>query len=368
MDRISAAENLMIEASTATWRLLAYDENGEADEIVKAVANAPLVYSIPFANTRHLPVNGVLPIKYIRNVVLGWSYQDDAWHLGLLLSQNIADVRGSRWCELANWPEPDSNVFQDLAYQAGESLANVLNIPFNFIPPRPDSLQKVAQQHAKPPQLPDLPLNIGTWMLDRAEDGLDLVRTRSWLMAKIRRIAWYIILIIVYAVLSIATIKTDLALPNAGTMLPSPEYLPYLGLGIMVILIFMTLYQIYDLMILPNHIKVERGSIKGLRNNNTKWEKSTTDIQSVYITHIIERKRSKSFIKHGEINLFNYAGKFDHLLEQAEQDNEAAPEAQAETYVAPLQGDTELSPLQGIGLHIAHKLGDLPCIYDQRVK
>ncbi|RMG70259.1 MAG: hypothetical protein D6711_17780 [Chloroflexi bacterium] len=369
MERISAAENLLIETSPSIWRLLAYDENGEAKETVKAVANAPLIYNASFANTRHLPANGALPTKYICQVVLGWSHQDEAWHLGLLLSQNIADVRGSRWCELVNWPEPDSNVFEGLAYQAGEALANVLQIPFNFIPPRPESIRRPSQQ----PQsmtLPDLPINVGTWELTSSDNKLELIRTRAWRWSKYRQIAWYVILMVIYAVLSIATIQADLALPNAGTMLPSPEYLPYLGLGIVGILFLMTLYQLYELLFQPNRIEVQPGSIRAFHNHTPRWHKTSDELQAVYVTHVIEHKRRRFIIKHGEINLLSRQGKFKRLLEQAEREDELAPnpDTAVQEFVAELNTASPLTPLQGIALHLAHTLGDLTCIYDQRTK
>src|SRR5690606_40996963 len=53
--------------------------------------------------------------------------------LGLLLEMELAQERGSRWCEIAHWPDPSTTVFQELAARAGESLAQVTTRPFHLV-------------------------------------------------------------------------------------------------------------------------------------------------------------------------------------------------------------------------------------------
>ncbi|MGV2436204.1 MAG UNVERIFIED_CONTAM: hypothetical protein LVT10_16085 [Anaerolineae bacterium] len=50
-------------------------------------------------DTRFLPKNGELQTRYIERVVLGWSAEDEKWHLGLMFAEKLAQARGSRWCD-----------------------------------------------------------------------------------------------------------------------------------------------------------------------------------------------------------------------------------------------------------------------------
>ncbi len=194
-NRISAAENLIIQADADQWQLFQYDELGTEREQLRIFRDEPLRFSADFALTRRLPAAGKLPAKYVRQVVLGWSPGDQAWHLGLLLASDIAGIRGSRWCEIANWPEPDPVVFEDLAKQAGRDLATVLSVPFSVVPPKPGQQAPPAE----PAQLPDLPINIGTWTLDQAgEDLIELRRARRWGPTGSARDLWDRLLSVVY--------------------------------------------------------------------------------------------------------------------------------------------------------------------------
>ncbi len=135
MSRISAAQNLTIEIEDNRWRLLT---NGDGPErvLVEAAPGEPLRYIPLFASKRHLPDIGVLPIERVQRVVLGWSGSDGAWHLGLMLDPDLAEMRGSRWCEMAHWIDPDRSLYGRQATEAGESLAESIAKPFNLIPPR----------------------------------------------------------------------------------------------------------------------------------------------------------------------------------------------------------------------------------------
>ena len=121
MDRISAAGNLTIEVKPESWRLIV---NGNSQErvLVEVSPGEPIRYIPTFAAKRRLPDTGKLPIENIQRVVLGWSNEDESWHLGLLLTPELASARGSRWCEIARWPDPDVNVFSDIAHTLADQL------------------------------------------------------------------------------------------------------------------------------------------------------------------------------------------------------------------------------------------------------
>jgi hypothetical protein len=363
VNQISAAENLTIESDDTFWRLLVHNEAGQRTEILRAAPGEPLIFSSDFALTRRLPSIGRLPAKYVRQVVLGWSHEDDAWHLGLLLARDIADIRGSRWCEIANWPDPDPIVFAELARQSGEALANLLDIPFNIVQPRAGA---EGQSQAIERPLPELPIDLGTWRLEDNTTQLTFVRSRKWFFSRYGRIAWYSLLAIVYIVLSVTTLENNLALPNSGVMLPSPELLPYLGIVAALASLVVVLYTAIEILRVPNQIVVDDSAITALKGKSKRWQKPIDNVEAVYVTHVLKRRRQRAMVDHGEINLFKHNGSFDRLIEQAQRDNEEMPSI--DDAVTPLTVDDNLTDLQKAGLHLAKAMGDKPIWYDQREK
>src|SRR3954467_12171725 len=102
MPQIFAANNLSIKIDNNSWSL----HNGRADATQPIVAATPdgLSYQAAFASARRLP-DGHLPVLDIAMVVVGWAVEDSSWHLGVLVSPELAQTRGGRWCGLARWGE-----------------------------------------------------------------------------------------------------------------------------------------------------------------------------------------------------------------------------------------------------------------------
>ena len=293
MNRISAAENMIIETGPDSWRLIASGEAGEERGLLEATVDRQVRYTEAFARSRRLPAEGRLPAPYVVQVVLGWSANEETWRLGLLLAPDIADPRGSRWCELARWPDPEATVFEDLARESGMGLAQILNRPFNFIPPqrRPETAPEPE------PPLPGLPLTIGGWSLESgANDTLAFIRSGKWSRRRMTRAVWYTFWMIVYVVLSVTTLNSDLALPNAGAMLPNPDLLPYLGLATAVGLILMILYTLYELLTAPDRIEVDprTAQITALRSGRQRWRVNAGEIESVYVTQVVNKRVSEA--------------------------------------------------------------------------
>lgn len=366
--RIGAAENLTIEYEPGVyWRVLISDETGTRRKLVEALKGRSLRYGATFASTRRLPGVGKLPLNYVWQVVLGWSRDDEAWHLGLLLARDLADARGSRWCEIARWPDPETNVFERDAEEAGRALAALLDRPFNMIQPRKVRAEEVP--------LPELPLDIGQWTLEQVSaTTLQFKRARGWVFSKWMRIAWYTFLIVVYLVLSITTLNSQLALPNAGTMLPNPELLPYLGLASAALLLVMIVYSIYELLSRPNRIVVDgdQHRIVALRGNKARWERYLDELQSIYVTQVVNRRGARRTIYHGEINLHLGGNTFHQMVQAPQQDEEVdtvvSDNGRAQDAVFPLSQSAVTSDLQAAGVYIAKVLGGLPVWYDQRTR
>lgn len=358
MERISAGGNLTIENDPIVWRLIANGNNNEPHILVEAEMGKPLRYKPAFASKRKLPSSGTLPLDTIQRVVLGWSHEDESWHLGLLFEPSIAEPRGSRWCELARWPDADTSLFNDVAAQAGRTLARTIARPFNLIEPDTAPARPAAPP---PPPLRALPLEFDQWTLYR-QSALQLVRSGQWTRARVIRLIWYAALAVIYFVLSIMSLRGIIALPK-------PEFLPYLGLAVGVFLIIIMLYTLYQLLNQPGRVVVQPEGVRGLRGRSTSWRIEKDVIDSVYVSEVVNRKGKKRVIYHGEINLYLKNGYFQPILHQpqsVEDDNPPKPE-DAEEGVIPLSLYNAQSDLQMAGLYVAQAL-NVECRYDRRVK
>jgi hypothetical protein len=355
MNRISAAGNLTIEIAPDQWRLIA---NGNFQErvLLEAASNQSLRYIPAFANRRRLPDNGELANSSIQRIVLGWSQQDESWHLGLLLGPEIATDRGSRWVELASWPDADATVFRQLATDAGRHLGIVLASPFSLVEPQ------VKEPEPEPlPPLRPLPLEFDDWTL--VEEGtLRFNRASGWQRPGLRRVIWYGLLVIVYVVLSIVTLMTPVALPK-------PEWLPFLGLGVAAVLLGLVIYTIYRLLTDYDHVVLDdsRRSIVGRRGETERWRVDNVAITALYVSEVVKRKGEKRNVLHGEINAHLQDGGFRNLLTQYQptEDTHTPPDTVVEDGITPLTARNATTDLQHAGLWISQSLG-VPSYLDIR--
>src|SRR5258708_7136131 len=159
MPTIVASNNLTIQFENNVWSL----QNGQGDSapaIIQAQQNG-ISYRPAFATARHLPTEGRLTGDHITMVVVGWAIEDSSWHLGIMVTPEVAQSRGGRWCGLARWNHYDG----ESAKEAGRALANTLNKPFPLVPPpeaRPDRQDSAAAAtsfvpHPPPPEAPPSP-------------------------------------------------------------------------------------------------------------------------------------------------------------------------------------------------------------------
>ncbi len=366
MPRISAAENLLIEFSSQVWRLVS-TLDGTPKALLQATSDdSELYYSPRFGTTRRLPTTGKLDYSQIAQVVIGWSPDDEAWHLGVVLTADLAESRGTRWCALAHWPDPDIHIFEGEAVKAGSGLASVVNAPFYHAPAKPKEAPKAVP-------LPDLPLQFGIWSMDENVEGvLELRRDSSWARQKVMRIGWYSLWLAIYLVVSVLTITSDIALPNAGTLIPNPQWLPYLGLVVGILLVGLILQQIYHLRTQPDNYVVDpqRNQITARWGNGVRWSMTDVQVQSVYASEVIKKKELPLTVQHGEINLHLGGGKFRHMLEQDDEIVVKSADAVAamQSEILPLERQSVVTDLQRAVVHIAHAMGEIPAWYDARVK
>lgn len=377
------------------WRLLVNGDNNER-VLVEAAPGEPLRYMPTFGQRRRLPDTGILPTLYIQRVVLGWSVKDESWHLGLVLEPELAEARGSRWCEVAHWPDPEHDLYVDVASRAGEGLAQVVTRPFDLIPPRTDSTPAPAATAvpapaarpyepapyapaipaqpapayappAPPRPLPALPVRLDEWELTQTSaDTLEFKRSGAWARGKMLRVLWYTLFIVIYLVLSITTLQGRIALPK-------PEFLPYLGLASAAILFLLAVATLLRVGRTPNRIVVQSGhGIAGLRNRSERWRMTPAEIDSIYASQVVGRKlrHEKRTIHYGELNVLLTNGKFRFLLANSQVEEKpvaVAEDTPAQEGITPLTSNDVESSVQTAAAHVARVLG-VPVWYDQRLK
>ena len=376
MTRIAVSENALVDYGENRWRLIQLDEDATPTLLVEVRAGKNFRYDEYFATTRALPPLGEVAAHDIGQVVLGWSDEEAAWQLGMTLSPDLSFTRSSRWFEVLRFANLDA---EQAARQVGQALADMLGRPFVASSPEmadePESMSLV-----------DLPLDLGTWQVhgqrqsDEAKTkgrALRLIRTPSWLNAKVRGIAWYGVLAAVYAWVSLSTLGSDLALPNAGTLIPDPSLLPYLGLVVFILLLLQIIRQLWHIQHEPDTLLIDAAdqSISALRGDHTLWQVGADRVQSVYASELVKKRGKRSIIFHGEINLHLVDGKFRRVLMEIDKRSDSLlpgidvqKDKQRPAGVSILPADSVATALQAAALHIAIALGDLPVWYDRRFK
>lgn len=323
----------------------------------------PLRYVPAFGSTRRLPDTGILPTQYIQRVVLGWSNEDESWHLGFLLEPELARPRGSRWCEIVNWPDPDGQLFGPAAHEAAETLAQTMERPFYFVPPQPAE-QPIRRAAALPP----LHAKIDNWSVALNSSGqIEATLTHHEARSRITRGIWYVLLSIIYFALSGLTLASGIALPR-------PEFLPYLGLAAAVLLLMFAVRAVFFPKKLVDRIVVhpEAKAIRGLAGGVDRWRFEADDIQAVYVSQIVQKPKANGTqaLPYGEINLQLAGGRFQYVLHQGPTEltqNLIAFDGSESDGVTGLDVEDAHSSLQVLALHIAAMLG-VPCLYDHRTK
>lgn len=374
MPRIAVSANSLVDYSSDRWRLIQVDDPAKPKLVVEAKTGLPFRYNGYFAVSRDLPESGEILEADLGQVVLGWSNESSSWQLGLTLSPEISLARSSRWFELLRFTDSDAAAREADAIQLGTALANTLGIPFastasGAIAPEPEP---------EPIALEPLPLDLGLWRLERGVEGeLRLERKARWLRAKQRQIAWYGLLTVVYLWVSFATLASELGLPIAGTLIPNPAWLPYLGIAVAVLLLLAMARLLMIILREPNSIVINpyEKTISAARGNRQLWKVSAGGVQSIYASELVKKRGRKPTVFHGEINLHLLDGRFMPILIDKEKIVDALlvgrdPGADKErpTDVHALEPDAVSTALQAAAIHIGDCLGELPVWYDRRLK
>lgn len=380
MSRIAVLPNQLVDYSDEAWRLIQLDNRAKPKLLLEAKSGTPLRFSGAFAVSRDLPETGEVLVDDLGQVLLGWSRQSTSWQLGITLSAEISLARNSRWFEVLRFTDEDPDRHEAEARQLGEALAAMLGIPFI-------ARDEIKEQAAAPQPVPlaELPLDLGMWWLERAEAGgeLQLRRQSRWQSARRRQVAWYALWMVIYIWVALATLGSELGLPNAGTLIPNPDWLPYLALVVAALLLLQILRQLWVGLRRPNIIVFNANdkAIRGLRGRSQRWQISAGGVQSVYVSEVVKpagRGRlpftgsAHSVFHHGEINLHLLDGSYvTVLLDQVKRTYPLLPgaaEEDREDGVSALEASQASTALQMAALHISRALGELPVRYDRRNK
>ena len=379
MTKITVSEHFVVDCSDEQWRLIRINDQEEQNARVTVKADGGFCYDSYFATTRALPDEGEISVDDITEVALGWSYKTDAWQLGIVLSPDLSAARPNRWCEVLRFIDPDMSVYEQDARRVGQALAEVLDRPFVNRPP-------VTAPPPEPIPLADLPLDVGIWRLQAgtaagasgpAPDEVRFVRSKSWIRAKMRQIAWYVLLAVIYVWVAAASMSSELALPNAGTLIPDPQILPYMGIGVAVLLILLIGQRVWHLLREPDTILISsyERSIIARRGRKVRWKVNANSVQSVYVSELVKKNSRRPAVYHSEINLHLVKGRFQRVMvEDAKLTDALLPGADPQSEQYRAVGVTVLDPeqastaLQAAAIHISVCLDGLPVWYDRRYK
>lgn len=378
MTRIAVSANALVDYSPERWRLIKVEDPKAPKLVLEAKRNAPLRFDAYFAASRDLPESGEVLEADLGQVVLGWSNESESWQLGLTLSPEISLARSSRWFEILRFTHPDPAFHEENASKLGKALAQALDIPFAST-----EAGIKAEPAPEPISLVDLPLHLGMWRLQPADergegDGqLRLLREKRWLQARLRQIAWYGLWTAVYLWVSIATLNNELGLPIAGTLIPNPAWLPYLGLVVAALLVLAIARQVMIIWREPDALLIHpwERSVGAWRGGKQLWKVKSGSVQSVYASEVVKKRGRRPTILHGEINLHLLDGSFLSLITDREKivdallpGNDPTAEKQRPEGVLALEPAEATTALQAAAIHIARSLGELPVWYDRRLR
>ncbi len=340
MPTIAASNNLTIQFENHVWSL----QNGQGDSappIVQARQEG-IAYRPAFATARHLPPDGHLAGDHITMVVVGWAVEDSSWHLGIMVTPEIAQSRGGRWCGLARWNHYDG----ESAEEAGRALAETLNKPFRLVPPpepeaetvEPEPVAAVDSAYSPtygqvygqtydqnpatadtialspvqypttpaPASLPEidslppvslmpLPITVGDWTMDEDDSGLVWQRSHSWRNRQLVNGIFLLVLTVAFAALSIGAQFSVFAPPQ-------PDWLPLVGFVLTALMLILSIRQFLVLtragvVLIDNQQRLVR-LVRGYgRTRNGMMKASRTLVQSPYegldyvlVSHVLGRR------------------------------------------------------------------------------
>ncbi|MBK9121925.1 MAG: hypothetical protein IPM16_02215 [Chloroflexi bacterium] len=361
---VSADQSVSVELHPDRWVAVDLAE-GLRRVIFEAVIDGTLTSSPQFNRLQKLPAGGVT-LNELKSVVLGWSPTLMAWQLGFVVKPELAAQRMSRWVELVRWQDEDGARHNLAANRAAQALARVTRLPLKVIPPKALPSDDAP---AEPVPLPPLPIDLGTWELHQAGDVLEFALAGRWRRSRVGRILWYGLWTVVFIAVSVLSLTVELALPNAGTLLPAPHLLPYMGIFVATILVFLIIKNSVEIARQPTRIVVDpaTSSISARLGRRTTWAVPSRAIDSVYVSEVLSHRGKRLMSQHAEINLRVGPESFRHMLTiEDELDLGAKNGHKIKNAVEPMADDDADTPLSNAAIYVSRALGNVPIWRDQR--
>jgi hypothetical protein len=287
MPTITADRNLLIEFDEVRWHMRL--PQLASDMLVIEATSGGIAYHAKFGAARRLPAAGVLLSEDVTDVLVGWSADDSAWHVGLLLSDSLSSGRNSRWVELASWP---ANQEAD-ADAAGSALARVLSKPYRLITAE-ESAQSKRTASAR-----SLPLTFGEWRVSEEFSGLQWSRTPQWRNDMLLRSLFFLALTPLFGVLSIGALTS----PYARVQ---PEWLPLVGIALALIMLYSALMSLRAILRSPVTLIDTRLSImRQSRRGSQKMVQSPFEgLQYALISHTVSRRQAMPAVPDRDFAVF----------------------------------------------------------------
>lgn len=352
---IHAAYNLTIELEPDRWRLFNGADDPSSAETARALLDARpdgIVCSPLFARARRLSDDGRLDLARIARVVVGWAPESRNWHLGLMLYP-AADGDRLRWCGLAHWPSGPSAEHEQVAVTAGRALAEVIGRPFRIVPPpsaapiaagvpapaqvspppfdfEPDEAGPAdtrrtvvppgepptpqdppaapAGTPTMPPAAPPLsgppaeappvlpvvtprtpPFSFDEWRMIVTRRGYAFQRPTRWVIALMLRAGGYSVGGLLFVMLGIGSLESGLAQVN-------PDWLPYVGIGVGVVLGLLALLTWWRVLIVADVvIDTQKREVRRRNRFNglVRWRIPFDAVEYVLITQTPARLRGR---------------------------------------------------------------------------
>lgn len=240
---ISADNHLQINYSPESWQLVS-TELETPTTLLRATPEGLFAHPV-FVEARNLPGATLFPAQIAR-VILGYAPESEAWRLGMLLVESTGtklDTLSMQWCELAKW-ETGTDLNGETRV-ASQSLARLINRPFQFIEPHapsrvpafsetPVSTGSVSEDVDKTIDLPlvplqKLPISVKDSRLVLTGEGVMFEHSTAWWVRNFVRMLIYAVAFVLFVVLAIGT-------QSNGFASVEPDWLPMAGLGIAVVI------------------------------------------------------------------------------------------------------------------------------------
>lgn len=270
MDIISVTDDVSIELGVDSWRLVKDDNRGVSLLPLAEYNGVGIKLHPTFASAQRLGRTEI-ELRDIARISLGWDPRTQSWRLGVLtiVRKNPLETGELAWMELATWRAGEPHLSIGSARTAGESLARLLNKPFQLIEPstpaevaEPDTTQpssQTSQLNIHPIALRTLPLEAGHWRMRAFGQGLMMEMTPRWVINQTSRAVVYLILAVIFLVLAIGA-------GTAGLAEVSPGWLPLVAYGMAGLLVLVAIETLWRVIARPrlvvdtatNEIRSER--------------------------------------------------------------------------------------------------------------